>query len=58
MADLTSRPSLVLPLVTYRDYFSSANTNIIHGHYVAVLRPYKIYAIDVVASDSLEEIYM
>ena len=42
MDNTTVRPSLVLPLDTYRDYFSRAETNTFCSCYASVFRPYHI----------------
>ena len=58
MDDLYSRPSLVLPLATYHNYFERAKTNTFCGHYVNVPPPpYKINAADSAASATPAEIF-
>ena len=51
----TGRPSLVLPITTYRDYFARDKTNTFCIHYTVVPRPCNIYVENTSANTSLSE---
>ena len=56
MVEPTGRPSLMLPLFTYRDYFARDETYTLHCHYAAVLWTYKINRSNAAAAAAQAEV--